>query len=796
MTTNEHYPDKEWVGSRVRRKEDRRLVTGRGRYVADIGAAGMLYAAFARSPIANGVIASVDKEDALRVPGVVAVFDAEDLDMAPLIANVTRPEFRATEMPPLARGRVKFQGDPVAIVVAESPYSAEDGVEALIVEYEDVDPVSSIAGGIAPGAPLVHENAPGNVLIDLQLFDSDGLTEAIDEAPVAIEATFNSSRLSALPMETRGCLAEWNTRDKQLVVHSSTQCPHQVRSAIAIAVGLPENMVRVIAPDVGGGFGLKVFPAREEIATAAAALRVGRPIQWIEDRTENLAASYHSREQDLHIRAGFDLDGRLLAISADILCDVGAYAGYPHTSCIEPLMAATELPGAYKVPRYGVRARAVATHKAPFGPYRGVSRPQIVLVMERLMEKAAARLQMDSNEVRRRNLIQPEDFPYTGVNNISYDPGSYVESLNVCIDRITKDGWYEQAEAMRSEGRAVGIGFACFNERTAYGTPTMAARQLEITAGYDTSRVWMDPNGHVIVTTGTASHGQGHETAFAQIAADALGLTPDDIDVRQGDTDLTTYGWGTFGSRSAVIGGGAIQRAALGVAEQLKVVAASMLDANPEDIELGSGLAFVRTGTTGQGEVAITTLARRVYFESQHLPDGVEPTLSFEATYDPVGTFSNATHACFVEIDPATGGPTVTKFLVVEDCGKVINPIIVDGQVRGGIAQGIGAALYERHSYDSQGQLATSSLMDYLVPTCAEIPSIDIMHLETPSPWTSMGTKGMGEGSAIGAPAAVVNAVNDAIKRTGVEIDQVPITPEVIAFALDKVSYDLEGATS
>jgi carbon-monoxide dehydrogenase large subunit len=565
-------------------------------------------------------------------------------------------------------------------------------------------------------------------------------------------------------------------------MHVSTQVPHQMRSGVAQALGIGEAEIRVIAPDVGGGFGLKCVVGREEVAVAAAARQLRRPVRWTEDRQENLTASFHGHEQRYRVRAAFDADGRILGLDAAIDCDTGAYSVFPFTCAVEPLMAATELPGVYKVPAYRARGRAIATNKAPAAPYRGVSRPQIVLVMERLMEKAAAALDLDPLAVRRRNLISPGEFPYTGVNKITYDEGSYREALDLAEKQVCEREWPAERDRLRRSGLLAGIGYACFSERTAYGTPTMSQRRMRMTPGYDTAQVRMDPTGQVIVTTGTCGHGQGHETTFAQIVADRLGVHPDHIKLRQGDTDLASYGWGTWGSRSVVIGGGAAGRAADIVAGQLKDVAAQLLEASPADVELAEGTARIR-GDEGTA-IPIAELARVVHFQSHRLTEELRYGLEARATYDPPGTFSNACHVAMVAIDPGTCAIRLHRYLVVEDCGVVINPIVVDGQVRGGVTQGAAAALLERICFDPDGQPVSTTLMDYQAPTAAEMCDIEIVHLETPSRFSETGAKGMGEGGTIGAPAAVLNAINGALAGTGVSFDHIPVLPQDLSAAL------------
>jgi aerobic carbon-monoxide dehydrogenase large subunit len=777
----------QWVGAMVPRKEDRRLLLGRGRFVADLDPRtrpGLLHAAFVRSPYAHARLAGIDAAPAASEPGVAAVFTAASLGHPYLLAVLEREEFIPTRMPVLAGKVTRFVGEPVALVVADDPYRAEDAAELVQVDWDPRPAVMSIEAATAAGAPRLHEEADGNCLVDLLMFDDGRLTEIFADAALVISATFASSRVAALPLEGRACLAEWDDRDDQLVMHVSTQVPHQVRSGVAQALGVPERQVRVIAPDVGGGFGLKCVVGREEVAVAAAAWRLRRPVCWTEDRQENLTAAFHGHEQQYQVRAAFDADGRIQALDAEIECDTGAYSAFPFTCAVEPLMAATELPGVYKVPAYRARGRAIATNKAPTAPYRGVSRPQIVLVMERLMEKAAAALHLDPLQVRRMNLIGPGEFPYQGVNKITYDEGSYRESLDLAEEHVAKRGWPAERDQIRQGGQRAGIGYACFSERTAYGTPAMSLRRMRMTPGYDTALVRMDPTGEVIVTTGTCGHGQGHETTFAQIVADRLGVHPDQIRLRQGDTDLASYGWGTWGSRSVVIGGGAAGRAADIVAAQLKQVAAHLLEASPGDVELAEGSARIR----GDAAVAIpiAELARVVHFQAHRLAEDLRYGLEARASFDPPGTFSNACHVAMVTIDPGTCAIRLHRYLVVEDCGVIINPMVVDGQIRGGVTQGAAAALLERVCFDPEGQPASATLMDYLAPTAAEVCPVDIIHLQTPSRFSETGAKGMGEGGTIGAPAAVLGAINDALFDTDVRFDHIPVRPQDLSAALNQ----------
>ena len=775
-----------WIGRSVRAVEHRRHITGTASFVDDLQRPGLLHLAFVRSPHPAARVAGVDVEEARAVPDVEAVLTAGDLgDVAPLIPRLARDDFVPVELPLLAGERVRHAGEPVAMVVARTPHAAEDGAERVRVEYEEQPAVASLEDALADGAPLVHEDAPGNLLLDVRFADDD-VEPAMEAAAAVVEATFRTARVTAVPMEGRACLAEWDRREDRARLYTSTQVPHVVRTAVAGVLKLPERRLRVIAPDVGGGFGQKCVVAREEALTLIAARAVGRPVKWIEDRQENLTAGFQGHDQRYEVRAAFAADGRILAIDAEIACDVGAYSNHPFTCGVEPLMAATELFAAYRGERYRARTRAVATHKAPMAPYRGVSRPQIVLVMERLLQKAARELDIDPVEIRRRNLIPDDAFPHETPTGLLIDKGSYRESLERCAELLGYEALRERQARAREEGRLIGIGFSCFAERTGYGSQAFSQRKMTMTPGYETAWVRMDPSAGVTVAIGTSGHGQQHRTTLAQIAADQLGLDPSRIEVVQGDTDATPYGWGTFASRSTVVGGGSTKRAALVLAERIKRIGAHMLEAAPEDLELRGGAVVVR-GSEGS-RVSLEDVARLAHLEVHRLPDDIEPGLDAQASFDPPGTFSNATHGAVVEVDPQTGAVRIERYVVVEDCGVMINPAVVEGQVRGGVAQGIAAALYEQVVHTEDGQPQSTSLMDYLVPTAGEIPRVEIEHLETPSQFSETGAKGMGEGGTMGAPACIATAVADAVAHLGIEVDALPITPESLYWALERAT--------
>ena len=799
--------DGRYVGAAVPRVEDPRLVTGRGRFLDDIAVPGLLHAQFVRATVAHARLLEVDLAAVRALPGVVAAFTAADLCLADITPLLDRPleEFVPTSMPILAGapdpagglGKVRFVGEPIAVVVAEDPYVVEDALELARVRYEALPAITTAEGAMADGATLVHDDAPGNVLVDVTMFATEGIDQVLADAHTVVEVRTSTGRQNALPLETRGVIAEWDERAGQLVLDTCTQVPHQVRTVTAACLGLAEQQVRVRVPDMGGGFGIKCVVGREEIAVAAAAQRLRRPVKWIEDRKDALTASFLAREQHYVARAAFDDAGHVLALDADIVCDMGAYSCYPFTAAIEPLMAAAEMPSVYKVPAYRVRGRSVTSNKAPTAPYRGVSRPQYVMVMERLMERAARELNLDPVEVRRRNVITT--FPYTGVNHITYDPGSYLESLDLAEQTVRELGWYDVQAAARAEGRYVGIGYSCFSERTGYGSGAFARRRMQVVPGFDISEIRMDLSGTVTVTTGTQSHGQGHETTMAQIVADKLSIDIADVRIVQGDTDRILYGWGSFASRSAVVGGSAVGAAAGKLDVKLRELAAHLLGTRPEALELRDGA--VRPVRPGQDDVpaeglTFAELADVAYLKSHLLSKETEPGLSATASFDVAGdgTFSNATHACVVELDPGTGGTSILQYVCVEDVGVAINPPIVDGQVRGGIAQGIAGALFEQVSYDANGEPSCASFLDYKVPTAWETPDVLIKHLETPCLFTETGAKGAGEGGTIGAPAAVLNAVNDALRPTGVELENTPIRPEVVHRSLQPARGTKESA--
>jgi carbon-monoxide dehydrogenase large subunit len=766
-----------WVGRAIRRLEDPALVTGRGRFTADLAAAHCVR--FVRSPLAAGTIAKI------TVPkGALAVTAADLAGVKPILPMLHKFNYKPVGQPVLAETQVRFVGEAIAAAVAASAEEAEDIAEQIELAIEETAPVVDARAALAAGAPQLHAEAPGNVILE-GTFKTPEFDQVWNGAHKIVTVEARSRRQNATPMEARAGHAAYDASTGRVTLTCTTQMPHLMRTAIADVLGMPEADLRVIAPDVGGGFGQKMSLAGEYVVLVWLARKLKSSVAWTEDRRENLIASFHARDQYITLKGAFDRDARLLALQADIVANVGAYSCFPTTCGVEPLMAMAEMPGPYDVRHYECRARGVVTNTCTMAPYRGVSRPVITFALERLMDKAAAAFAIDAVDIRRRNLIGT--FPYKTAIGLDYDEASYKQTLEIAVNNIDLPAFRVRQQNARAQGRYLGIGFATFCERTGYGSPAFAARGMEITPGWESVIVTVDPSGFVEARIGASPHGQGLRTTLAQIIADELGVAPDRIKVVHGDTDRAPYGWGTFASRSLVIAGGATLIAARKLRAKLIAIASDVLEAAPGDIVLEDGVARV-AGT--DRAVAIAKLAREAYTQT-HRYAGIEPGLSETGSYDPPGTFSNACHVAIVEVEVDTGRVRIEKFLVAEDAGRIINPMIADGQVHGGVAQGIGNALLEEIVYDESGGILTANLADYTPPTAREIPDIELHHMETPSTESITKAKGLGEGGTIGAPAAVINAINDALAPFGVEIDEMPATPQRIRAALRVASSPL-----
>ncbi len=760
-----------YFGERIKRNEDPRLLTGQGTFVDDVKLPGLLYAAVLRSPHAHARLRRIDVSPARARPDVVAVYTHADL---PAVLQEPLPKLiphaalihHKTQYA-LATGTVRHVGEPVALVIAASRYAAEDALDLIDVEYDPLPAAVDLERAAQPGAPLVHEDIGTNVCATYTQRVGN-VDEAFARAEHVFTERFVIDRGTAAPMECRGVVAQWDPRLRQLVVWDSTQAPIPIRNGLARLLDLPQANVRVIAPDVGGGFGPKImmfYP--EEVLVPHAAMQLGRPVKWIEDRRENFAAMNQEREQIHDAAIAVDRDGRILGVKTVFLHDAGAYIPY---GLIVPIVASTTLPGPYKIPNYHCEFRAVFTNKTIVSPYRGAGRPHGVFVMERLMDRVARELGMDRMEVRRRNFIQPNEFPYdVGLiyqDNapLIYDSGNYPATLDKALQMIGYDRWPQDRARYRAQGRHVGMGVACYVEGSGIGP-------------YEGCRVTVEPSGKVYAATSVGTQGQGHFTSFAQIIADALTVPVEDVVITTGDSGAFGWGTGTFASRAAVVAGNAAHLAAQAVREKALKVAATRLEARPDDLVLEDGRISVR-GTPGRSmtlaDVAVAANPLRGTLPKEWEQPGLEASRYFAP---PRGTFPNGAHAAILEIDVETGMLKVLRYVVVHDCGRVINPMILEGQIRGGVAQGIGGAFFEKLVYDENGQLLTQTFMDYLLPTAMEVPEVEIAHLETPSPLNPLGVKGAGEAGVIPVTAVFAQAIEDALSEFRITITEMPLSP-------------------
>lgn len=761
------------------RFEDPRLLAGRGRYVADIALPGMLEMAVLRSPHAHARLTGIDTSAAQRIPGVAAVVTAADLGSAcrPIPAMVPHPGMTAPRGPlPLAREVVRYAGEPVAAVVAANRYLAEDALEAIVVSFDPLPVTLDPEAALRPDAARVHADLPDNCGGRWTVSTGD-VDRAMTAGSRVIRQRFEIERGHGQPLETRGTVARWDTIDETMTVWCSTQVPHRVRDAIAAALDLPVRQVRVVAPDTGGGFGLKGAVYPEEILAAWLSRRTGRPIRWIEDRREHFMATTHDRLQVHDVEAAVDASGRLIALRHRVVVDFGAYLP---VGVVMANNAQLHIPGPYAVPHVSSEFVAVYTHKTPAGPWRGAGRPQANFVMERLMDRIAVELGLDVVDVRRRNLVQPAQMPYaTGFKGpdgvpIRYDNGDYPALLDRALELFDYTRRRDEQRRARAQGRLYGIGVCCAVESSGGGP-------------YEGARVWVEPNGQIIAATGNASQGQGHQTAIARLVGRELGVEPDRVRVIGGDTSLVTHGIGTFASRFIAVAGSAALLAARDVREKAITVAARLLEAAPADLELAGGRVQIR-GTPASG-IAFAHLARAAVPGGGATPFPGEPGLVATRYFSPAGlAWSSGAAACAVEIDPHTAHVRVLDYVTVHDCGTVLNPDLVEGQTVGAVANGLGNTLYERLVYDEQGQLLTTTYLDYALPTATEVPLIRTAHLPHPSPHNPLGVTGAGEGGIIAVASVLAQAIEDALSLYRVQITQVPILPEAIFERMSRAS--------
>jgi carbon-monoxide dehydrogenase large subunit len=784
-------PHPGFVGTRMLRVEDTRLLHGRGRFVDDIELPSMLHAAFVRSPLPHARIIRVDTTAARNALGVAAVLTGEELrGMAePLVAVMHRPESVPVTRHLMAHDVVRFVGEPVVAVVAGSRAEAEDAAELVEIDYDPLPPLVDGEVAIGPDAPLLHVDVPRNNAghVEFESGDVDGL---LARAHRVFSKRFYAGRNAAAPLECHAAIADWDPYTERLTLWGSLQSPHLARTAIAHQLGLPDSRIHVIAPDVGGGFGSKNLVSVEEYVLIYLSRIVGVPVKWVADRYEEFVAGPHAKEMTIYINIAVDEQGRFTAFRGHYIGDSGAYSLPFATALLDPLHAATLLPSIYDITACAYTVDSALTNKSWAAPYRGVGMTSGHTARELLIDEIARELEVDPVELRLANCISSE--PYTSALGMRYDGGSYAEAIRRARDEIGYDEFRAQQARDREAARYRGIGFSPFVEPTGFGSDIARACGLPGTF-FDTVSVTVQQDGSVVVTTGLHSHGQGHATTFAQVTADALGVNPGDVTVLYGDTDRDVFGSGTYASRSAVIGGGAAIRAATDVRQKLVRVFAHAVEAAPDDVVIERGVASVK-GSPDKS-MTVPEIAIRAYWGAHDRPDdGADPGLTATRHYDPPETYSNGVVVAIVDVDIETGIVDVTRCLAVEDCGVMINPMIVDGQVAGAIAQGIGAALYEECLYDEQGHPRFTNLKDFLYPSTTEIPTIEIIHLETPSPVTEGGIKGVGEGGTIAAPAAVVNAIYDALEPFGVELDRTPVTPSYLLAQLERArSADASG---
>jgi carbon-monoxide dehydrogenase large subunit len=774
--------DAQGVGVALRRKEDERFLRGRGDYVANMRMVGMRDVAFVRSPLAHARIRGIEKPAGFEN----AVFVLADLaDVQPIVANSGLPGFKPSAQPVLAAEKVRQVGEMIAMCVADTRAQAEDIAAQVFVDFDELPAVVDMQDARQPGAPLVHEHWGDNVFLETTV-DAE-LDDIRRHAPIRVRRQLRTARQSMSPMEGRGVVAYWDRRQDQLVVYTAAQMPHINRTGLAGCLGLDEGRVRVVSPDVGGGFGYKGILLPEEVCVAWLAMRLGHPVRWIEDRREQLTANANCREHAYDITAYADRDGRLLAVDCEAMVDSGCYSSYPFSACLEAAQVSSILPGPYKMERYRCRTWSVATNKPPILPYRGVARTGVCYAIETMMDAIAVEAGIEPYEVRLRNLVQPHEMPYDNITRKHFDSGDYPECVRRAVQAIGLDGVRARQRQGEPDGRRIGFGLAVFCEQGAHGTSVYHGWGIPMVPGREPAVARLTPDGVLELRVGVHSHGQSMETTLAQIAHEILGIDVARVRIVLGDTGVTPYSTGTWGSRSIVMAGGAVAQCCKELRSRLLHIGSWLLKEDRQAVRWEAGAAVGASGVVNIGAIAHT-----FYRKPQCLPTdvdarGLDVGTTYQARRDS-GTFSYACHAVVVAVDTELGKVEILDYAIVEDGGVLINPMVVDGQVLGGAAQGIGSALYEAMPYSPDGQPLASTLADYLLPGATEVPDIRIAHMETPSPYTEFGQKGIGESGAIGSPAAIASAVNDALRQLGAEIHELPITPHGVIAALAAAS--------
>ncbi len=758
------------VGARLPRKEDDRLMRGRGQFVADIRLAGLQDVAFVRSPLAHALIRGIHVPERFRG----SVFTAADLaGVNPIRAVSGLPGFKISEQPVLATGKVRQVGELVAMCLAPTRAEAEDIAAAVMLDLEELPAVHDMRRAREPGSALVHEHWGDNVFLETN-FEVD-ISGALD-APIKVSREISTARQCMSPLEGRGVVATFDHRLDQLTLYSSAQMPHITRSGLAECLGMEQGRIRIVSPDVGGGFGHKGILLPEEVCLSWLTMRRGHPVRWTEDRREHLIASSNCREHHYRITVYADRDGRLRGIDCEATVDSGAYSSYPFSACLEAAQVASILPGPYLMPAYRCRTFSVATNKCPILPYRGVARTGVCFALELMLDLVAAEAGLEPGEVRLRNLVQPEQMPFDNITNKHFDSGDYPEAMRRALAAIDVEGVRERQRKGEADGRRIGVGVSIYCEQAAHGTSVYSGWGIPMVPGHEQASARLTPDGGLELRVGVHSHGQGMETTLAQVAHEMLGVDVAKVRIILGDTAMTPYSTGTWGSRSMVMAGGAVATACRELGERARRIGAKLLQHDPAAVVLQNGEVRGVNGSVTLKEIAHTWYRRPQDLPADVDPGGLEVTAGYKPQRD-TGTFSYAAHAAIVAVDPDLGEVEILDYVIVEDGGVLVNPMVVDGQIYGGLAQGIGTALYEEMPFDAAGQPLATTLADYLLPGPTEVPTPRLDHMETPSPYTQFGVKGIGEGGAIAPPAAIANAVNDALRPLGVELMQSPITP-------------------
>ena len=766
-------------GRALKRKEDPRLITGQGTYVEDVTLTGMLHMVLVRSPLAHALIKSIDTSEALKFPGVAAVFTGEDLkeELGSLPCGWVVPDTKEVPHPPLAVDRVRYVGDAVVAVLAESAAQASDAASLVDVEYEELDAVIEMNDALADGAVQLHEDAPNNTAFEWEV-DAGSISEAKSSSDVVVTQRFVNQRLIPTAMENRGVVVDYNAGTNQITMWTSTQIPHLVRVLLALVTGHPEHLIRVIAPDVGGAFGSKLYLYAEEVIAPIIAKNLKSPVKWVESRSEGYLATTHGRDHITDIEIAGNKDGTITGLDVRTLANMGAYLS-TFAPLVPTWLYGLMLSGPYKIPNIYCKVIAPFTNTTPVDAYRGAGRPEATYAVERAVDLFAQEIGMDPAEVRKINFIPPFEDGYEVATTVSYDSGNYIASFERALEMVGYSDFRKEQQAAREQGKLLGIGLSAYVEICG-AAPSAVAGTLGARAGlWESANVRIHMTGKVSVFTGSSSSGQGHETAFAQLVSSELGIPVEDIDVIHGDTSQIQMGTGSFGSRSAAVGGGAIHMSAQKIKEKAKKLAAHILEASEEDIEFEDGKLFVR-GAPSEGKT-IQEIALASYYYTEDIPEDMEPGLEAMSFFDPKNfTWPGGTHIAVVEIDKSTGEVTLLRYVAVDDVGNVINPLIVDGMVHGGAAQGIGQALQEEAIYDGTGQLLTGSMMDYAVPRASDLPMYELDRTVTPSPVNPMGVKGAGETATIAGSPAVINAVVDALEPYGVKHIDMPAKAEKV----------------